>query len=118
MKEYYIIKCGLAQEILILNKQIIQGYLCLFWTKFSCLYCSIIHGVIELLVCSTEKLNQIQTKMKEGLQLLATDTGFEYKKEFISNYDGQTKDLHSSQTFVPTVSCVGKDSKSQQSFRL
>lgn len=81
MKEYYIVKYGLAQEILILNKQIIQGYLCLFWTKFSCLYCSIIHGVIELLVFSTEKLNQIQTKMKEGSQLLATDTGFEYKKK-------------------------------------
>jgi len=81
MKEYYIVKYGLAQEILILNKQIIQGYLCLFWTKFSCLYCSIIHGVIELLVFSTEKLNQIQTKMKAGSQLLATDTGFVYKKK-------------------------------------
>lgn len=45
--------------------------------------------------------------MKEGLQLLATDTGFEYKKESIANYDGQTKDLHSSQTVVPIVSCVG-----------
>lgn len=81
MKEYYIVKYGLAQEILILNKQIIQGYLCLFWTKFSCLYCSIIHGVIELLVFSTEKLNQIQTKMKDSSQLLATDTGFVYKKK-------------------------------------
>lgn len=108
MKEYYIVKYGLAQEILILNKQIIQGYLCLFWTKFSCLYCSIIHGVIELLVFSTEKLNQIQTKMKAGSQLLATDTGFVYKKKkFTANYDGQTKDLHSSQALVPTVSCVG-----------
>lgn len=85
-----MIKCGLVQEILVWNKRMIQGSKTPYFGQSSLALLfnnSLSYGVI----CITEKLNQIQNKMKEGLQLLATDNGFEYKKKKKVNDDGQTK---------------------------